>query len=186
MPRVKKQIARKDIYRTGLRIPDSTNKSGFRYDRSIPADENDTVIVQKGQEYYKWKFRYGSPQISLTYPKPQQLTQSDFLTQCYDIQESIDVIDGDSPDDLQGAKDIILEEIQNLLEETDEKFNNMPDSLQQGPVGELLQQRVNNLQEAIDALEGVELDFDEEGETSLEDWLEEKKEELRQVCLQIE
>jgi len=52
-----------------------------------------------------------------------------------------------------------LEEIGN---ECEDKLNNIPDSLQQGPTGELLQERIDALGEVVSNLEGVDITFEGE------------------------
>lgn len=45
--------------------------------------------IKKGESYYWWKFRFGGKCVSRTPPKQSQLTQSDFLSQIYKIQDRI-------------------------------------------------------------------------------------------------
>ena len=45
--------------------------------------------IKKGDSYYWWKFRYSSRQLSKTPPRASQLTQSEFLSQVYDLQDAI-------------------------------------------------------------------------------------------------
>lgn len=162
--KVTKSVARNDIYQHGLKTP-ADNKQGFTLDRSKPSaekhslhDGDDKVIVKKGETYYSWAFAFSPKQISLTYPKRQQLTRSSFLTAVYDIQDSLEAIGADTPEDLQSLRDGILEEIRELAEQTQESLDNMPDSLQSSPTGELLQERIDALESWADDLEGIELD----------------------------
>ena len=54
-------------------------------------------------------------------------------------------------EDVRGA----AEDVRALGEETDDRFNNLPDSLQTGPTGELLEARSEACQTAADELEGI-------------------------------
>lgn len=192
MPRINKSIARADIYGHGLKT-DAENKQGYNLDRSKPEDENDKVIVKKGQTYYSWAFAYRPKQISLTYPKPRQLTQSDFMIQMYDIQDEIDGAICDEPEDFESVKDEIVSQIESLRDETQDKLDNMPESLQYSPTGELLQERVDACESWQSDIESIDADYEpyendedlseEDNEIASDEhkqeWLDEKIEELK-------
>lgn len=112
--------------------------------------------IKRGESYYWWKFNYGHKQRSKTHPKPQQLTRSDFWIQVYDFQDELN--DVQEQDSLQDIADRIRE----FADEQEEKKNNMPESLQEGPIGELLTSRQDSLNEWADELE--QMDADEEFE----------------------
>lgn len=61
----------------------------------------DNGCVSKGESYYWWKFRYGSKCMSKKPPKASQLTQSEFLSTVYDINERIEECACDSLEDLE-------------------------------------------------------------------------------------
>ena len=203
MPRVKKSVARADIYRVGLRTENPANKQGYTLDRSKPADDNDTVIVQKGQTYYSWAFAYSPKQISLTYPKPQQLTRSEFQTTVYDFNDEIAGLDNvEDADELKETVEDIVQRIRDFAEEQDEKRNNMPDSLQESPTGELLQERYEALDSWANDLENVTIDdydpeevdpfdyddpeeYDQAREDHLTEWIADKIEELQSITCDI-
>lgn len=152
--------ARTDIYAEGLRTPDNTNKSGYTFDRSKPADKNDRVIVKKGETYYWWQFPHGSKQISATYPKPQQLTRSEYTIFCLDIMDRL-VDLPDEPEDLESFMDEIRSEVEDHKSEIEDKLSNMPEGLQSGPTGELLQERIDELDNFISEIENIDFSFDE-------------------------
>lgn len=182
--KVSKQTARKDIYQCGARIK-ADNKQGFVMDRSKPWDANDKVIIPAGSNYYSWKFRNGQRQVSLTYPKPQQLTQSEFLINVYNIKDLIDEIIAEGAEGLESIRDSIVEEINNLRDEVQERFDNIPENLQSAPVAELLQERIDALDGWSGEIENVDLsDFDEE-DGDLEKWIQEKIDEIQQVEINI-
>lgn len=127
------------------------------------------IGVAKGDTYYKWTTRPGGRgkgivHRSKTYPKPQQLTSSDFLIQVYDLQDRLDDLAAD--DTLEGERDSIAEDIRALGEEQADKLSNMPDSLQSSPSGETLQNRADACEAWADDIESVEIpeapDDDEE------------------------
>jgi molecular chaperone DnaK (HSP70) len=117
-------------------------------------------IIKAGESYYWWAFRFQPRKISKTPPKPSQLTQSEFLQAIYGIQEEIDSMKTDAM--ILGQLDTIKEEIESLRDETEDKLNNVPDNLQNSQTAELLQSRVDSLQEWIDNLEGIDIGIDEE------------------------
>jgi hypothetical protein len=130
----------------------------------------DNPVCKKGESYYWWKFRRGSKQYSLTPPKPAQLTQSEFLSAVEGLRERIGGIDGA---DLAAARidvEDIAGEIRELGEEQGEKLSNMPDGLQQGPTGELLNGRADSCEEWAGEVEGVDLDLEKEEGESQEDF----------------
>lgn len=208
MPKVEIRKARTDIYARGIRIPSEKTKSGFRKDKSQPHPDGDKMIVAKGQSYYTWSFNFGPTFISLTYPKRSQLTQSDFLGQVYDLEDRIGELSCDSAEDLDSERNDIVSELESLRDETQERFDNMPEGLQQGDTGQLLEERVSAVEDWISELEGVDLDYDEPTDEDLEDdvdpdtedkaaeleklkaekleeWLDEKTSELKDIAINI-
>lgn len=117
--------------------------------------------IKVGDEYYWWKFRYGAKRVSKTYPKRQQLTQSDFLSQVYDLEDRINELSIDayaSAEPLKSDLDEIAADIRALGEEQDEKLQNMPEGLQQGATGELLQERYDACEAWADEIESIEIE----------------------------
>jgi hypothetical protein len=136
--------------------------------------------IKRGDSYYWWQFRFGGKNYSKISPKPSQLTQSDFLSQVYGFQEQLD--------DLTKENDVatLYEEVQSIAgdirtlgEEQSDKLSNMPDSLQGGTIGELLQSRADACEDWASELEGVEQPELEDGasdddkESAVEEYLEE-------------
>lgn len=127
--------------------------------------------IKKGESYYWWKFYRLSKQVSKTKPKPSQLIRSEFLSTVQAYAEEIVGI-GDI-DTAQSRIPEIIDELNTLADEQESKKENMPDSLQEAFVGELLQSRADNLRGFAEALGAVDLnvgsaDGEEEGEESEE------------------
>lgn len=126
--------------------------------------------IKKGEPYYWWKFkqRYGnSPRLmSKTRPRPSQLTQSEYLSQALSLQERID--DLEPNESMLGEVLSIIEDLRTLSDEQGEKFDNMPEGLQQGDTGQLLEQRRDACNDFADALEAVRLDEFDGSETDEE------------------
>jgi len=184
------KAAQKDIYLNGKYVTYESKKGKragqnlSKLDRTIPADKNDTIFIAKGESYYWWQFKNGGKHFSKTAPKQSQLTQSNYLSQLYSIQESMDDPKCENAGDLQAFVEDIKEQMESLKEETEGSLENMPESLQQSPTGELLQERIDALDNAVNELDGINLEYDEDGDQSLDEWLEEKIEEIQQVSFE--
>lgn len=132
--------------------------------------------IKKGDSYYWWAFQYGPMIRSKTAPKPSQLTQSEFLSTVYDINERLESLSAETAEDLESEVTSICDDIENLKSETEDKLNNMPEQLQQAQTGEMLQGRIDALDEMVSNLQSVS--YDEvpeslEGEDKAADALEE-------------
>jgi hypothetical protein len=144
--------------------------------------DND-FIVKKGESYYWWSFRFGGKHYSKTYPKRSQLTQSDFLSQLYDLEDRISESSAGTKDDFDSLKEEFVDEIENLSSECEDKLNNMPEQLQSSSSGETLQERIDALQSWSSDIESIECeDYDEaelreEIKTNNENFTEEELEE---------
>lgn len=117
--------------------------------------------IKKGESYYWWKFRYGGKRMQKTYPKQSQLTQSEFLGTIYDIQDRLEALGGDI-EEAKSERDAIVSELQDLASECEDRKSNMPDGLQEGPTGEMLQNRSDECNSMADELDGVDLDIENE------------------------
>lgn len=118
------------------------------------------IGIEKGDTYYKWSTRPGGRgkgiiHRSKTYPKPQQLTSSDFLIQMYDLQDRLNELSADET--LGDERQSIADDIRSLGEEQQEKLDNMPEGLQQGSSGETLQSRVDACEDWASEIEAVEV-----------------------------
>lgn len=122
--------------------------------------------IEAGDMYYFAQIKTG-PRSSRTIrsknPIPRsQLTTSSFKSQLYDIEDN-------SFDGIETADELrdVAEQVRALGEEAQESFDNMPEGLQQGDTGQLLEERVNgcdswasDIESAADELESELADFD--------------------------
>lgn len=131
--------------------------------------------ILKGEPYFWWKFRYGGKRVSKTYPKASQLTQSEYLGRIYDLQERD--IEGETLEDLENLRDEIVQELEEIRDEQQEKLDNMPEGLQQGSTGELLQERYDTVDGVISELESIDFSEDEDADEDVV--LEDKADEIR-------
>lgn len=128
--------------------------------------------IEVGDSYYHWAFMVGGrggPKIcSKTKPTRSQLTNSDFLKSLYGIYDddlaSIETAINDSantPDwsSIPDDPETIAESLRELGQEQQEKFDNMPDGLQQGDTGQMLEQRASGCEAAADEIESAASDL---------------------------
>lgn len=113
--------------------------------------------IAKGESYYWWKFKRGSKHYSKTRPRRSQLTQSDFLSQLYDAEDDLIMIDTHTLEGLQSLVDQLhaTEGILNTLaDDCEAKVNNMESVFQGGsPTIDLLNDRAEKCREAANACE---------------------------------
>ena len=97
---------------------------------------------------------------------------------------------------LDGAKLAVLNnrfEGKHRLDECQESLDNMPEGLQEGDTGQMLQERIEACESAQSELESMDLDFEsehdaddkeitqEDRDQELQDWLDEKKDEMTEL-----
>lgn len=130
--------------------------------------------VKAGDSYYWWKFRFGGKHYSKSHPRPSQLTQSEYLSAAYALQEQVEDIRID-PSDLQAVADelrSVADELRQLGEEQESKIDNMPESLQYSETAEKMRARAEACEECAGELESAADDIealDPAGEESDED-----------------
>ncbi len=133
--------------------------------------------IKKGDSYWWWKHNFGRKQKSRTKPSRSRLTQSNFYSQLYDIQDTAEgtfTIEG-----VEGELENMIGDLQNLLDECQESLDAMPEQLQDtSAAGETLTERIENMETYIDELEAIDTEFeeglsDEEREARLEEIVEE-------------
>lgn len=119
--------------------------------------------IKKGDTYLRFsisRFDKLEPRCLNCRPKPSEMTQSDFLSRVYGIGESLEKLD--PTEDLEETVSGIISELEELRDETQDKHDNMPDQLQESGTGELLQNRVESIEEMISELEGIDIEVDED------------------------
>lgn len=131
----------------------------------------DNPVCKKGESYYWWAMmsggRYGPKRYSKTPPKPSQLTNSEFLGTIGDIEDEIGGLSAD--DSLEQSVADIAQRVRDLGEEQESKKGNMPDGLQEGTTGELLQERADKCGEIADELEAIDFSDKSEDEAAKSD-----------------
>mgnify|MGYP001601664161 CR=1 FL=1 len=113
--------------------------------------------IPKGTSYYWWKFKRFGKRFSLTPPKRSQLTRSSFYSAIYDLEDAV-ISKAGANDLLQSIRDDVVSSLEDVRDECQNSLDNMPDGLQQGPTGELLQERIDAMDSAISEFEDLELE----------------------------
>ena len=130
--------------------------------------------IKKGESYWHWSFYNGRASsrkhYSKTKPKPSQLTGSPFLSTLYGCEEAVQDLKADSYDSMEDFEsDIegIKGDLENLRDETQSSFDNMPEGLQQGDTGQLLEARVQGLEDLIGEFDGLDFSVDDDKKSTL-------------------
>lgn len=152
----------------------------------------DNSVVKAGESYWWWSFRFGGKHLSKDRPRPSQLTQSEFMSQILAIGEEIEdysLEDFVIVSDLEGIRDDWCERIRGLGEEQSDKKENMPEGLQEGSTGELLEGRYDACETMADELEAIDIDgdnYDSDSDGSVIDWLQGLVDEIQNVVYEGE
>lgn len=112
-----------------------------------------------GSSYRWWAFRFGGKRVrcmkSECSPRASELTNNEYMSTLLSCEERLDDAVGEFIDN--GDLDALKSEMGEVADEVDEhgqeqqgKFDGMPEGLQQGDTGQLLEQRA----EACDTLAG--------------------------------
>lgn len=131
MPRVHKRVARKDYPQSG---------------------------IKKGDTYYTTRLKLqwgGMTKRSLTPFKPSELTNSPFKSGWLAAGEAFDAADQSSPSALKEALEAAAEAIRDVGNEAQGAFDNMPEGLQQGSTGEMLENRASECEAKADELDDL-------------------------------
>lgn len=156
----------------------------------------DNPAVKKGESYWYWQFRYGGKHYSAKQPRGSQLTQSAHYSSIRMLTETIEDYVG-GVDELEGLRDELTEGLQERYDASEESRENLPENLQDAPTGELLQERMDTCEMAIDELGNTDLDFeseleaedkpsDEEKAQEIQEWVDERTSEWMDAVSQCE
>ena len=122
----------------------------------------DNPAVSAGEPYFWWQHAFHARQYSKRHPKPSQLTLSEFMSEYLSIGEELEEAVGGvgGLEDLHQLITDYGERITELRDQTEEKYENMPEGPQMSETGELMQERIQGLEQWAEDLE--QLDFEDE------------------------
>lgn len=109
---------------------------------------NRTIDI--GEEYQKIVARYSKPKTVCCNCKVarSELTGSEYYAWLYDLQDNMTL---ETIEDMQQ----LLEEIREQKSELEERYYNIPEQLQDGYAGDILQERIDGLDEVYSELESI-------------------------------
>lgn len=115
-----------------------------------------TEIIPKGSSYIRGELNFAPAIIRCVKCglKSYEVTTSDYIRSVGAIVE--DWRNDYSAD--ESGRDCIVEDLANIMDELQDRFDNMPEGLQLGDTGQLLEERIDSLQSAIDSLEYIDFD----------------------------
>jgi len=142
--------------------------------------ENKAAGIKVSDQYWIWSHQVGGrfvKQYFKTQPKRSQTTSSDFQAQAYDLEDTLIALVDDVRkkitfiDDIQGDLQALADEVRQLGAEQTEKRDNMPQGLQEGPTGEMLQERADMCESTVQTIEEAANEISNLDEN--EDWHDE-------------
>lgn len=174
----------------------STHKSQGRSAEPMPCQRCSDPIV-KGEEYYQWAIKQQRggivrrQHVKHGSPRPSQLTVSQ-LSQVYAAIEGAqdDVSSAEDASAIRDALEGCKGEMESIRDEFQSNLDNMPEGLQQGDTGQLIQERVEALEEfdnELDSAIGEIEDFDdaeegnEESQTAYDEALQTAQDRANEV-----
>lgn len=136
------------------------------------------ATINKGDHYYKYTKFKSKPTIRCIKckPKSSDLTSSEYLTEIYLLQES------DFGSYVDNVSELV-ETLEVIKEGCESRFESIPESLQNAPNGEMLQERIDCVESAVDTLSDIE-DFDESQEIDEDETIESLREDWEEECLE--
>jgi hypothetical protein len=138
-----------------------------RVHKRVAAKDYPEQDIRKGEEYYTWKIklaRGGRVYRQKTPPKRSQLTNSTFLSTLYDIEDQLENFTTGRGQDLKAHLEDIAGQIRDMGQEAQNSFDNMPEGLQQGDTGQLLEKRAQNAEEWANELEALDVPDEDDDE----------------------
>lgn len=122
---------------------------------------NRTIAI--GEEYQKIVAMYRNPKTvccSCKVPR-SELTSSEYYAWLYDLQDNMTL---ETIEDMQQ----LLDDIEYQKSELEDKYYNIPEQLQDGEAGSILQERIDNLDEVYDELESIMSEIENVDESDLD------------------
>lgn len=125
--------------------------------------------IEVGQPYLRGDLNFSSPVIRCCKCGLQhwEVTTSDYQLSVGEIvyrwQDNYDVS--------EDGRDNIVSDLEYIRDDLQDRLDNMPEGLQQGDTGQLLQDRIDSIDAAISDLENIDFDeFDPEDEDQVIDY----------------
>ena len=113
-------------------------------------------VIPVGSTYYKGEINFGPTIVRCSNCKLEswEVTTSDYRLAAGEIVYRWKENYGEAED----AIDNIVSDLQNLADDLEGRLDNMPEGLQEGDIGQLLQERIDTLESVISDLECIDID----------------------------
>lgn len=127
--------------------------------------------IEKGQPYFRGDLNFAPPVVRCCRCglEPWEVTTSDYQLTAGEIVYRWH--QHNDPDEC--GRDSIVSDLESLRDDLQDRLDNMPEGLQQGDTGQLLQERIDCLDSAISELEDIDFDDEECEEEDFRDRIEE-------------
>lgn len=118
--------------------------------------------IEKGSPYLRGDLNFSRPVIRCCKCglQPWEVTTSDYQLSVGEIvyhwQDNYDVS--------EEGRDEIISELESIKDDLEGRLENMPEGLQEGDAGQLLQERIDCLESAISDLESIDFELDDDEE----------------------
>lgn len=137
--------------------------------------------IEVGEAYYWWQFYKRGKNIRCGTCRPQahELINSPYGSAICELQNRD--FTRDSAEDYESLRDELVDELENLKSEQEEKKQSMPEQLQEtSSSAEMLQERYDNLESVIDELQSLSfaLDNSEDNEDGEQEQLDQMRDEI--------
>ena len=121
------------------------------------------ATIEKGMPYYKGEVNFGPTFVRCAKCKLEswEVTSSDYQLAVGEIVYRWRENYGASDDTL----DSLVSDLETLRDDVQDRLDNMPEGLQEGEVGQLLSDRIDQLDTAIDDLGNIDLESDVQDST---------------------
>lgn len=121
--------------------------------------------ISKGDSYYWWQ-QYRQPrQMSKERPKPSQVASSEYERSLLSLTENL--AECDESEWGEEDRDNLISELEQIRDEEQNKFDNMPEGFQQGDTGVQIEEHISTLDEWITELESIDFEEENPDETPL-------------------
>lgn len=118
--------------------------------------------IKKGESYYWWCFFRQRKQMSKTRPKPSQVTPNETISSVLALVEDLEGCEESWSED---DRDELVNQLESIRDEEQEKFDNLPEGFQQGQTGMDIEDRISTIDQWIDDLGSIDFEAENEDET---------------------
>lgn len=138
------------------------------------------IGVKKGESYYWWQHFRQHKQMSKERPPQSRTAGSEYARSVFALVEELETWQGEWT---ESDRDELVGSLEEIRDQEQDKYDNMPEGLQQGDTGMLLEDRVAALDEWISELENIDFEEQEEEEEGEEEEEKEEKESPLEIAL---